>query len=133
MRYHKDPSLSLSVNEKKMISSVQCQAHNSAWFLAENASANTWRSLSSFSVIKALIWKTKENMAMARKKVGPALCTAEKISSAGWANSLRLTTQLKLASEIYVVDKEDNSGQDKIRFYIRCKELNECSRCHTSH
>lgn len=38
----------------------------------------TCRSLSSFSVTKALIWKTKENMAIARKNVGPAAPTAEK-------------------------------------------------------
>lgn len=38
-------------------------------------------------------------MAIARKKVGPIVPTAEKISNAGCANSFRLTTQLYSGSE----------------------------------
>lgn len=38
-------------------------------------------------------------MAVARKKVGPTAATAEKVSTAGCANSLNPTTQLKLGSE----------------------------------
>lgn len=37
-------------------------------------------------------------MAIARKNVGPAVATAEKVSIAGWANSLSPTTQLKFGS-----------------------------------
>lgn len=48
---------------------------------------------------KTLIWKTKPNIATAKKKVGPTAPKAEKISKAGCANSLKLTTQLKFGSE----------------------------------
>lgn len=91
-------------NSSLILTSERCRAPNITSglkaFKSECKFVCTWRSFSSFSVIKALIWKTKANIAIARKKVGPALCTAEKISSAGWANSFKLTTQLKLASEI---------------------------------
>lgn len=87
-------------NSSLILTSERCRAPNITSGLKAFKFVCTWRSFSSFSVIKALIWKTKANIAIARKKVGPALCTAEKISSAGWANSFKLTTQLKLASEI---------------------------------
>lgn len=59
----------------------------------------TWRSLSSFSVTKELIWRTKLNMAIAKKNVGPIVLTAEIGLTPGCGNSFRNTFQLKLGSE----------------------------------
>lgn len=89
---------------RKNNSSPQCTNVSSPFKIKERVTerewlVNTWRSLSSFSVIKELIWKTKPNIAIAKKKVGPIVPTAEKISNAGWANSFRLTTQLYSGSE----------------------------------
>lgn len=78
-------------------------------------------------------------MAMAKKKVGPAVDKAEKIVIAGCANSLKLICQLKFGSEhIRNVELEGVFSRDKkLKFSLfnknRLKDIeNLLFTCHTS-
>ena len=87
---------------------------------------STCLSFSSFSITKELIWNTKPNMAIAKKKVGPIVAIAEKGSAGGCANSFKPTLQSKFGSkhmeDINEIDHQLNnteSGKDGI---INCSK-----------